>query len=136
VRSETSLQSYGANIDLLLRPDSAIFVVHTSLGHLITYSLATDAQSQVYKPHFASHTNVQRRRQSHVGGPGHMAPDQILWGPGEGPGVRDVSVRFRMVIKVDAGIESALALDDELAHRTAEPHDVGGQEGEGHGNDP
>lgn len=121
MRSETSLQSYGANIDLLLRPDAAIFVVHTSLGHLITYSLATDAQSQVYKPHFASHTNVQRRRQSHVGGPGHMAPDQILWGPGEGPGVRDVSVRFRMVIKVDAGIESALALDDELVVATRKP---------------
>lgn len=121
VRSEASLKSYGTNIDLLLRPDSAIFVVHTSLGYLITYSLATDAKSQVYKPHFASHTNVQRRRQSHVGGPGHNAPDQMLWGPGEGPGIRDISVRFRMVIKVDAGIESVLALDDELVVATHKP---------------
>lgn len=121
VRSKTSLDSYGANVDLLLRPDSAIAVVHTSLGYLITYSLATDADSRVYKPHFASHTNVQRRRQSHVGGPGHAAPDQILWGPGEGPGMRDISVRFRMVIKVDAGIESALALDDELVVATRRP---------------
>ncbi|KAK4192642.1 RIC1-domain-containing protein [Podospora australis] len=121
VRSEVSLESYGTNIDLLLRPDSAIFVVHTSLGYLITYSLATDAESRVYRPHFASHTNVQRRRQSHAGDPGHAAPDQILWGPGEGPGVRDASVRFRMVIKVDAGIESALALDDELVVATRKP---------------
>lgn len=88
---------------------------------MITYSLATDAESGVYKPHFTSHTNVQRRRQSHAGGPGHAAPDQILWGPGEGPGVRDISVRFRMVIKVDAGIESALALDDELVVATRKP---------------
>ncbi|KAK0733373.1 RIC1-domain-containing protein [Lasiosphaeria miniovina] len=121
VRSDDSLQSYGTNIDLLLRPDSAIFVVHTSLGYLITYSLATDADSKVYKPHFASHTNIQRRRQSHAGDPGHVAPEQILWGPGEGPGVRDVSVRFRMVIKVDAGIESVLALDDELVVATRKP---------------
>ncbi|KAK0737676.1 RIC1-domain-containing protein [Apiosordaria backusii] len=121
VRSESSLESYGTNINLLLRPDSAIFVVHTSLGYLITYSLATDADSRVYKPHFASHTNVQRRRQSHAGDPGHTAPDQILWGPGEGVGVRDVSIRFRMVIKVDAGIESALALDDELVVATRKP---------------
>lgn len=106
---------------MLLRPDSAIFVVHTSLGYLITYSLATDPDSRVYQPRFASHTNVQRRRQSHVGEPGHAAPDQILWGPGEGVGVRDVSVRFRMVIKVDAGIESALALDDELVVATRKP---------------
>lgn len=121
MRSEPSLKSYGTNVNLLLRPDSAIFVVHTSLGYLITYSLATDADSQVYKPHFHSHTNVQRRRQSHIGGPGHDAPDQILWGPGEGSGVRDISVRFRMVIKVDAGIESALALDNELVVATRKP---------------
>lgn len=121
VRSESSLRSYGTNVNLLLRPDSAIFVVHTSLGYLITYSLATDADSRVYKPHFLSHTNIQRRRQSHVGGPGHAAPDQILWGPGEGSGVRDISVRFRMVIKIDAGIESALALDDELVVATRKP---------------
>ncbi|KAK3394549.1 RIC1-domain-containing protein [Podospora didyma] len=121
VRSGASLRSYGSNINLLLRPDSAIFVVHTSLGYLITYSLATDADSRVYKPHFASHTNIQRRRQSHAGDPGHAAPEQILWGPGEGLGVRDVSVRFRMVIKIDAGIESALALDDELVVATRKP---------------
>ncbi len=121
VRSEASLKLYGENTNLLLRPDSAIFVVHTSLGYLITYSLATDAESRVYKPHFTSHTNVQRRRLSYVGGPGHLAPDQIFWGPGEGIGVRDISVRFRMVIKVDAGIESVLALDDELVVATRKP---------------
>lgn len=121
MRSESSLKSYGTNVDLLLRPDSAIFVVRTTLGYLITYSLATDSESRVYKPFFTSHTNVQRRRQSHWGGPGHTAPDQIMWGPGEGRGVNDMSVRFRMVIKVDAGMESALALDDEVVVATRKP---------------
>ncbi|KAH6625981.1 RIC1-domain-containing protein [Chaetomium sp. MPI-SDFR-AT-0129] len=121
VRSKSSLEAYGTNTNLLLRPDSAILVLHTSLGYLITYSLATDPEARIYRPHFANHTNVQRRRQNHVGDPGHTAPDQILWGPGEGAGVRDVSVRFRMVIKVDAGIESALALDDELVVATRKP---------------
>ncbi|OBR05148.1 Duf1339 domain protein [Colletotrichum higginsianum IMI 349063] len=121
VRSESSLSTYGENVDLLLRPDSAIFVVRTSLGYLITYSLAMDSEAQVYKPYFPSYANIQRRRQNHHGGPGSTAPDQYLWGPGEGQGVRDVSVRFRMVIKVDAGIESALALDDELVVATCKP---------------
>ncbi|KAK4449412.1 RIC1-domain-containing protein [Podospora aff. communis PSN243] len=121
IRSAASIKAYGTNINLLLRPDCAILVIHTSLGYLITYTVATDAKSQVYKPHFNSHTNVQRRRQSHAGGPGHLAPEQILWGPGEGQGVRDISVRFRMVIKVDAGIECALALDDELVVATRKP---------------
>ncbi|KAI0025469.1 RIC1-domain-containing protein [Xylariomycetidae sp. FL0641] len=121
VRSEASIQSYGTNVALLLRPDSVIFVVQTSLGYLITYSLATDADSRVYKPRFADHANIQRRRQSHFGGPGNSAPDQILLGPGEGVGVRDISVRFRRVIKVDAGIECAIALDDELVVATRKP---------------
>jgi RAB6A-GEF complex partner protein 1 len=121
VRSTSSLRSYGTNVDILLRPDSAIFVVHTSLGFLITYSLATDAESRVYKPHFTSHTNVQRRRQNHSGDPGHAFPDQIMWGPGEGGGVRDASVRFKLVIKIEGGIESALALDDELVVATRKP---------------
>ncbi|KAL2756150.1 hypothetical protein ACRALDRAFT_1042777 [Sodiomyces alcalophilus JCM 7366] len=120
VRSESSLETYGENVDLLLRPDSAILVVHTALGYLITYSLATDTEAQVYRPFFPNYANVQRRRQIHAG-PGSSAPDQFLWGPGEGGGVRDVSVRFRMVIKVDAGIESALALDDELIVATRKP---------------
>ncbi|KAH6657471.1 RIC1-domain-containing protein [Truncatella angustata] len=121
VRSKASIRSYGTNVALLLRPDSAIFVVQTSSGYLITYSLATDADSRVYKPHFSDHTNIQRRRQSHFGGPGNSSPDQIFLGPGEGSGVRDISVRFRRVIKVDAGIEHVLALEDELVVATKKP---------------
>lgn len=56
-----------------------------------------------------------------MAGQGGLAPDDFLWGPGEGSGIRDISVRFRMVIKVDAGIESALALDDELIVATRKP---------------
>ncbi|KAI0508510.1 DUF1339 domain protein [Xylaria bambusicola] len=124
VRPELSLKTYGPNVDLLIRPDSAIFVLQTSSDYLITYSLATDQEARVYKPHFVDHTNIQRRRQSHFGGPGNTTPDQILLGPGEGAGVRDLSVRFRRVIKVDAGINYALALDDELVVATKKPATV------------
>lgn len=120
VRSEASLTTYGPNVSVLLRPDSAILVAQTELGYLITYSLATDNESRVYKPHFSSHTNIQRRRQSY-GGNANLPPDQIMWGPGEGAGVRDISIKFRMVIKVDAGIQTVLALDDELIVATKRP---------------
>ncbi|KAI6785850.1 uncharacterized protein J7T54_006189 [Emericellopsis cladophorae] len=121
VRSESSLHLYGDNVDLFLRPDSAILVVRTANGYLITYSLATDGESRVYRPHFPNHHNVQRRRQGLVAGQQGLAPDDFVWGAGEGAGIRDISVRFRMVIKVDAGIESALALDDELVVATRKP---------------
>ena len=124
VRSDSSLDLYGDNVDLLLRPDAAIIVVHTSKGYLITYSLATDDEARVYKSYFPDHHNVQRRRQGLSAGQTGLPPDEFFWGPGEGTGARDVSIRFRMVIKVDAGIESALALDDELVVATRKPSAV------------
>lgn len=120
VRSASSLRTYGPNVSLLVRPDSAIFVVQTTKSYLITYSLASDPNACVYKPHFPENTSVQARRNSsftRARGQG----DRILWGPGEGGGIREVSVRFRMVIKVDAGIGKALALDEELVVATEKP---------------
>ncbi|CAG8972313.1 hypothetical protein HYALB_00001715 [Hymenoscyphus albidus] len=121
VRSKKSLSTYGSNVSLLVRPDSAIFVVQTTHGYLITYTLATDPEARVFRPHFSSHTSGQTRRQSNFSGARGQGGDRILWGPGEGGGVREVSVRFRMVIKVDAGIGQALALDDELVVATKKP---------------
>jgi len=121
VRSHKSLATYGPNVALLVRPDSAIFVVHTTQGYLITYSLATDPDGRVYRPYFANNTGGQARKHSNFRGARGHGGDRILWGPGEGGGVREVSVRFRMVIKVDAGIGRALALDEELVVATQKP---------------
>lgn len=120
VRSSTSLTTYGPNVALLVRPDSAIFVVQTTLGYLITYSLASDPDARVYRPHFPENSSLHTRRHSNFTGFRNHG-DRILWGPGEGGGVREVSIRFRMVIKVDAGIERALALDEELVVATKKP---------------
>ncbi|KAF2460727.1 hypothetical protein BDY21DRAFT_333237 [Lineolata rhizophorae] len=120
MRSTQSLQAYGRNVSLLLRPDSAIFVVQTSLGYLITYSMATDPNSRVYKPQHPASTSGHARRHSMSGHrlQGHA---ELTGGPGEGGGAREVSLRFRMVIRVDAGITRALALDDELIVATQKP---------------
>ncbi|KAB2577530.1 Ribosome control protein 1 [Lasiodiplodia theobromae] len=120
LRSPTSLKTYGPNVSLLLRPDSAIFVVQTALGYLITYSLASDPNSRVYRQHFDPNAHGHSRRQSISGSRLHATGDRFA-GPGEGGGIQDVSVRFRMVIRVDAGIAKALALDDELVVATAKP---------------
>lgn len=109
IRSSQSLASYGPNVSLLLRPDSGIIVVQTLQGYLITYSLATDPNARVYKQ---QHEYSQTRRQSMAG---QMAAQA------ETESIREVSVRFRMVIKVDAGVGRALALDDELVVATEKP---------------
>ncbi|KZF18847.1 hypothetical protein L228DRAFT_225342 [Xylona heveae TC161] len=119
-RPVSSIDVYGENIALLLRPDSAIIVVQTSLGYLITYSLATDPNSRVYKLHRLNAGGGSSRRQS-VSGYGGYHYGERQQRLEEGVGIMEVSLRFRMVIKIDAGISKALALDDELVVATSKP---------------
>lgn len=119
VRSTQSIATYGSNLSLLLRPDAAIFVVQTSLGYLITYSLATDPEARVYRTAFPTDGPRHSRRQDWHRGHADGGYFLRMLG-GESP-FREISLRFRMAIKVDAGITSALALDDELVVATRKP---------------
>ncbi|KAF1841007.1 RIC1-domain-containing protein [Cucurbitaria berberidis CBS 394.84] len=121
LRSEHSLKTYGPNTDILLRPDSQIFVVQTTLGFLITYSLATDHSSRVYKTQFTNTHGGHSRRTSTISGFKIQRQHDANAGPGESSGLKELSLRFRMVIRVDAGIVRALALDDELVVATEKP---------------
>ncbi|KAF1984720.1 RIC1-domain-containing protein [Aulographum hederae CBS 113979] len=119
-RSDRSLKSYGLNVAILLRPDSGILVVQTSLGYLITYTLATDPSSKVYKPFFSEGGSGYGRRHS-IAGAQTQPGMELCMGPGEAGGSCEVDIRFRMVIKIDAGISKAIALDDELVVTTSKP---------------
>jgi hypothetical protein len=96
-------------------------VVQTTLGFLITYSLATDHSSRVYKTQFANTHGGHSRRTSTISGFKQQRQHDTNAGPGEGSGLKELSLRFRMVIRVDAGIVRALALDDELVVATEKP---------------
>jgi len=122
VRSAKSLKAYGASTALLIRPDGLIIVVQTDLGFLITYTLATDPQAIVYQTQLPAST--KHSRQDSVDGHTNYrrpAGTASSFGPGEQGGIREVKLRFRMVIRIDAGISKALALDDELVVATQKP---------------
>ena len=108
-RSIQSLKNYGHNVGVLLRPDSSIAVVQTSSSFLVTYSIIADPTARVYQQ---IHDNAHGRRQSNAD---RLAVEE------ERRGFPEVNIRFRMVIKVDAGIEKVLALDDELVVATERP---------------
>jgi RAB6A-GEF complex partner protein 1 len=107
----------------MLRPDSAVVVVQTALGYLITYTIASDPTARLYQPILVRSSGTQARRRSIASRLPQQSQDYVdpFSGPGEGHGVRDLSVRFRMVIKLDAGISKALALEDELVVATEKP---------------
>lgn len=122
VRSAQSLNAYGPSTALLLRPDGLIIVVQTSLGYLITYSLSTDPNARVYTTQLANTSRHSR----HASEDGYNAlrrrDSAAVHVPiGEGEGIKEVNLRFRMVIRIDAGINTALALDEELVVATHKP---------------
>lgn len=119
-RSASSLNAYGHNVSLLLRPDSALIVLQTSQGYLITYSLASHHSSEVYHLVFLDNERRHARRRSINASGRYAGKDKggLLDG---GVSVQGVSLRFRMVIKIDAGISQALALDEELVVVTKRP---------------
>ncbi|KAI7553115.1 hypothetical protein KC331_g1450 [Hortaea werneckii] len=122
VRSAQSIEAYGPSQALLMRPDGLIIVVQTALGYLITYTLATDPHALVYQtqlPPSSRHT----RNSSVEGYTSFRRSSAPGFGPtaGEGVGIREVNLRFRMVIRIDAGISKALALDEELLVATRKP---------------
>lgn len=121
-RSPQSTKSYGYNTALLLRPDALLVVVQTTLGYMIMYSITMDANTRVYQvalPEASRH----HRKQSTDGYSHLRKPSTVNAAAtsGEGEGIREVSIRFRMVIRIDAGISRALALDDELVVATQKP---------------
>lgn len=103
------MNKYGGNVSVLLRPDASIAAVQTLLGFLVTYTITIDPNARVYQQlHPPGHT----RRQSNA----NRLASNI-----DRMGVQEVTIRFRMVIKVDAGIGKALALDDDLVVATEKP---------------
>ncbi|MCJ1321713.1 hypothetical protein MMC15_007058 [Xylographa vitiligo] len=109
IRSASSLRTYGDNVDVLLRPDSSVVAVQTSLGFLVTYNITVDPSARVFQQQVHDEKATKRSSSRRL--------------PGQDPiaGQREVLIRFRMIIKIDAGIAKALALDEELVIATEKP---------------
>lgn len=100
-RSAKSLEEYGPNERVIWRPDSSVIIVQTSQSYLITYTVLT-----VDEPAY------QIQTKSNV---------QFNAGPGEGYGTRMHMLKFRIVIKIDAEIETAYSTDEYLIVATKTP---------------
>ncbi|KAL9598580.1 MAG: hypothetical protein Q9219_004411 [cf. Caloplaca sp. 3 TL-2023] len=108
-RSTSSVNSYGPNIAVLLKPDASIAAVQTANGFLVTYSVVIDPTARVYQQ-----IRDGGRRRSSTG-----AFNQFL--EQDRAGFPEVTIKFRMVIRIDAGIAAALALDNEVVVATKKP---------------
>lgn len=94
---------------MLLRPDASIAAVQTLNGFLVTYSISLDSTARVYQQ---VREGINQRR---LPDNGSLAWEQ------DRAGFKEVSIKFRMVIRIDAGIAAALALDNEVIVATKKP---------------
>ncbi|KAI4164062.1 MAG: hypothetical protein LQ342_002298 [Letrouitia transgressa] len=108
-RSRSSVANYGTNIALLLKPDASIVAVQTLNGFIVTYWIKVDPKARVY----------QQIREHET--PGRLSETERTITEQERDGFREVFLKFRMVIKIDAGVARAVALDDELIVATEKP---------------
>lgn len=104
-----SMKTYGPNVALLMRPDSTILAVQTFNGYLLTYTMAPDPNTRVYQQHFDHSTQIRRQQLAR------------LSAGEDANAIRDISIRFRMAIKIESGIVKALTLDNELIVATVKP---------------
>lgn len=107
-RSPNSLETYGSNVSVVFKPDSSTVVLRTTESYLIVYSVESDQVARVLQQQYGY---SQAKRQNLM----------RSFGVDDTAGVGEVLLRFRRAIKIDAGINSVVALDSELVVATTRP---------------
>ena len=114
IRSKASIEKYGENVNVLLRPDSKLLVVTTSKDCILTYSVVFNFSSRqlgVFTYSDNSPLFIYEGQTISTAFPG----------PGEAIGIRELLIQFKMVIRLDSGISCAIALDHDLLVLTKNP---------------
>ncbi|KAI8089450.1 RIC1-domain-containing protein [Halteromyces radiatus] len=101
-RSNKHVEEFGKNKSILWKPDGSSFVVLTDRNYLLLYViLSYDQQSLEFQFPTSHHAYVT--------------------GPGEGKGARTMLIKFRLAIRVDAGVTCGSCTDDTLIIGTQKP---------------
>ncbi|KAF9570180.1 hypothetical protein EC968_002119 [Mortierella alpina] len=101
VRTPKSLLDHGANQRVLWKPDSTMLVVVTEQSFLHLYKITA---------------------QGHDGASYQLTNSKsYALGPGEGVGFPDLTIKFKMTIKMDAGVSSLIGLDSDIVVATVNP---------------
>ncbi|KAG5355595.1 Guanine nucleotide exchange factor subunit Rich [Yarrowia sp. C11] len=104
-RSQSSLDTYGANSKIVTKRDGSHVGVITAGGHVILYSLAILPQLEPGNITFET-----------------SGTKPVLYpGPGESVGVQGVRIEVRTSIRVDSFCENAVVLEDEIVLFTRDP---------------
>ncbi|KAL1935687.1 hypothetical protein VTP01DRAFT_4827 [Rhizomucor pusillus] len=101
-RSQKHINEFGENKSVIWKPDATSIVVLTSKNYLLLYAILNFDQPsfEFNLPH------------------SHHA---LMTGPGEGDGPKTMVLKFRIAIRVDAGVACGTTSDDTLIIATEKP---------------
>ncbi|CAJ0769080.1 20893_t:CDS:2, partial [Entrophospora sp. SA101] len=101
-RTEKSLAEYGENNDVYWKPDGTLIIVQTDQNCLFTYNVMP-LDDKSYKYQFGN------------------VPHHYTTGVGEGNGIKTFLLKFRMTIRIDAGMNAGLGTEEYLIVTTKNP---------------
>ncbi|RCH97573.1 hypothetical protein CU097_014770 [Rhizopus azygosporus] len=101
-RSLNHIDEFGENVKVFWKPDMTYIAIQTSKNYLLLYSILSYEQ-QSFEFNFPNPTHA------------------VMAGPGEGKGPKTMLLKFRLTIRVDAGIICGTSLDDTLVIATCSP---------------
>ncbi|KAG0258412.1 hypothetical protein DFQ27_004650 [Actinomortierella ambigua] len=102
VRTPKSLLDHGGNERILWKPDSSMLVIVTDQSFLHLYKIAPSNDEAGASYQFSNSKSY-------------------AMGPGEGVGFPDLSIKFKMTIKMEAGVSCLLSLENEIVVATLRP---------------
>ncbi|CAO3677866.1 unnamed protein product [Umbelopsis vinacea] len=104
-RSAAHVRDFGKNVSLIWKPDATAFVVITDKNYLLLYVILPfdNASFQINSS---------------------QTTNGYIHGPGEGKGPKTMLLKFRLAIRIDAGIACGTTSDDSLIITTLKPSAV------------
>lgn len=114
IRSKSSIEKFGDNLDVHVRSDCNIMVVTTTLGNILTYSIShSDITKEIAVFTYSDNS------------PLFIYEGQTIRtafpGPGEASGVHEMYLQFKMIVRLDSGMSTAISLDKDLMIATKSP---------------
>lgn len=129
VRTPKSIEEYGANTRIRWKPDGLGIFVETDQSYLLLYSVkfVPQKQASVYSYIPSNGSGARSKVTKELLAPSlSTLRSTFAPGPGEGSSLGEgkqlaIDIRFKLVLRIDAGLSTSVSTDDHLIVATKNP---------------
>lgn len=129
VRTQKSIEEYGANVRIRWKPDGLGIFVETDQSYLLLYAVkfVPQKQASVYSYIPSNGSGARSKITKELLAPSlSTLRSTFAPGPGEGSSLGEgkqlaIDIRFKLVLRMDAGLSTSVSTDDHLIVATKNP---------------